>query len=206
VVHGQERHGQCWARCAFLGGSIRHCFYSGTETSAAPEFYLPVTKHVCMNKAIFLDRDGVINRERGFTFRLEDFEILPGLIDSLKEFRRRGFLIIVVSNQSGIAKGLYTQADVEILHLFLNETLEKEQLAFDEIYYCMHHPDISRCICRKPDSLFIEKALARFNISPALSYFIGDKKRDVEAAQKAGVMGILIEPNTPLTELMYLLK
>lgn len=159
-----------------------------------------------MNKAIFLDRDGVINRERGFTYRLEDFEILPGLVDALKEFRKRGFHIIVISNQSGIAKGLYTQVDVEVLHAYLNETLKKEHIAFDEIYYCMHHPDISKCICRKPDSLFIEKALARFNLNPALSFFIGDKKRDVEAAHKAGVMGILIEANAPLSELMHILK
>jgi len=159
-----------------------------------------------MNKAIFLDRDGVINRERGFTYRLEDFEILPGLIEGLKEFRRRGYLLIVVSNQSGIAKGLYKQTDVEILHTYLIETLKESGLAFDEIYYCVHHPDVSKCICRKPDSLFVEKALARFNIDPAQSYFIGDKERDTEAAEKVGVKGILIEANTPLPELMQFIK
>jgi D-glycero-D-manno-heptose 1,7-bisphosphate phosphatase len=159
-----------------------------------------------MNKAVFLDRDGVINRERGFTYRLEDFELLPGLTDSLKEFRRRGFLLIVISNQSGIAKGLYTQDDVEMLHRYLNEALKKEQVEFDEIYYCVHHPDVSKCICRKPDSLFIEKALARFNIDPERSYFIGDKERDVEAGQKAGVKGILIKANTPLSEIMKLIR
>ncbi len=156
-----------------------------------------------MNKAIFLDRDGVINRERGFTYRLEDFEILPELIGSLKEFRKRGYLLIVVSNQSGIAKGLYTQNDVELLHRHLQEVLKKENIAFDEIYYCIHHPDVSKCICRKPDSLFIEKALARFNIDPARSFFIGDKLRDIEAAQKANVKGLLIEANTPLSEIMF---
>ncbi len=155
-----------------------------------------------MNKAVFLDRDGVINLERGFTYRIEDFEILPGLTDALWEFRKRGYLLIVVSNQSGIAKGLYKQSDVEILHEYLNRYLKKTDLSFDEIYYCVHHPDVSRCICRKPDSLFIEKALARFNIDPALSWFIGDKERDTEAAHKAGVRGILIKANTPLTEIM----
>jgi D-glycero-D-manno-heptose 1,7-bisphosphate phosphatase len=156
-----------------------------------------------MNKAVFLDRDGVINLERGFTFRLEDFVILPGLVDALKEFRKRGYLIIVVSNQSGIAKGLYTQANVEMLHNYLINTLKKENVYFDEIYYCVHHPDVSKCICRKPDSLFVEKALARFNIDPSKSFFIGDKERDTEAAHKAGVKGILIEANTPLSEIMH---
>ena len=155
-----------------------------------------------MNKAIFLDRDGVINRERGFTYRLEDFEILPGLIEALKEFRKRGYLLVVVSNQSGIAKGLYTQADVEMLHKYLVSTLKMEGIAFDEIYYCVHHPDVSKCICRKPDSLFVEKAIARFEINPAKSFFIGDKERDIEAAHKAGVKGIMIEANTLLSEIM----
>lgn len=155
-----------------------------------------------MNKAIFLDRDGVINFECGFTFRLEDFKILPGLIDALKEFRKRGYMLIVVSNQSGIAKGLYTQANVEMLHEYLVSTLKKEGLAFDEIYYCVHHPDVSKCICRKPDSLFIEKALARFDIDPSKSFFIGDKERDTDAAHKAGVKGIMIEANSPLSEIM----
>jgi D-glycero-D-manno-heptose 1,7-bisphosphate phosphatase len=150
------------------------------------------------NKAIFLDRDGVINFEQGFTFQLEKFHILPGLFSMLKWFRSRGYLLIVVSNQSGIAKGLYKQADVEMLHAFLNEELKKNDLHFDEIYYCIHHPDVSRCICRKPDSLFVEKALARFDIDPSQSYFIGDKDRDVEAAEKAGVKGILIEANSDL--------
>lgn len=159
-----------------------------------------------MNKAIFLDRDGVINRERGFTYRLEDFEILPGLISALKEFRKRGYLLIVVSNQSGVAKGLYKQTDIEVLHNYLVGELKNEGLVFDEIYYCVHHPDVSKCICRKPDSLFIEKAIARFRIDPAESFFIGDKERDIEAAHKAGVKGIMIEANSPLSEIMHLIK
>ena len=152
-----------------------------------------------MNKAIFLDRDGVINVERGFTFRLEDFVILPDLMEMLHWFRNKGYLIIVISNQSGIAKDLYTQKDVEMLHAYLNGELKKNNLNFDEIYYCVHHPDVSKCICRKPDSLFVEKALARFDIDASKSYFIGDKERDVEAAAKAGVKGVLIEANSSLT-------
>jgi D-glycero-D-manno-heptose 1,7-bisphosphate phosphatase len=151
-----------------------------------------------MNKAIFLDRDGVINVERGYTHRIEDFVILPDVLDVLRELQKKGFLLIVISNQSGIGKSLYTQADVETVHSFMQNEMTKAGVKLSEIYYCVHHPDTGRCICRKPDSLFVEKGLARFNIDPKKSYFIGDKERDVEAAQKGGVKGILIEANTSL--------
>ena len=151
-----------------------------------------------MNKAIFLDRDGVINVERGYTHRLEDFVILPDLIETLQLFLKKGYLLIVISNQSGIAKELYKQEEVEVLHKYLVEELSKNNITLSEIYYCVHHPDVSKCICRKPDSLFVEKALARFDIDASKSYFIGDKERDVEAAAKAGVKGVLIESNSPL--------
>jgi len=154
------------------------------------------------NKAIFLDRDGVINVERGYTNRLEDFVILPDLIEVLKLFKQKGYLLIVVSNQSGIAKDLYTQQEVEVLHEYLAKELKKHNVVLDEIYYCVHHSDVSRCICRKPDSLFVEKALARFDIDPSISYFIGDKERDVEAGEKAGVKGILIEANISLKTIL----
>jgi D-glycero-D-manno-heptose 1,7-bisphosphate phosphatase len=154
------------------------------------------------NKAVFLDRDGVINVERGYTHRLEDFVILPDLIEVLQLLQQKGYLLIIVSNQSGIAKELYTQAEVEILHTYLLEELTKNKITLSEIYYCVHHSDVGRCICRKPDSLFVEKGLARFNVDPSKSYFIGDKIRDVEAGEKAGVKGVLIEANISLKTIL----
>lgn len=153
-------------------------------------------------KAVFLDRDGVINVERGYTHRLEDFVILPDVVEVLQQLLKRGYLLIVVSNQSGIAKGLYTQQDVETVHQFMLNEFAKSEIKLSEVYYCVHHPDVSKCICRKPDSLFIEKALARFDIDPKKSYFIGDKERDTEAAEKAGVKGILIEANISLKTIL----
>ncbi len=155
-----------------------------------------------MNKAIFLDRDGVINVERGYTFRLEDFVILPDLIEVLQTLQQKGYLLIIVSNQSGVAKELYKQTDVEILHNYLQNEFTKNKITLSEIYYCVHHPDVTRCICRKPDSLFVEKALARFNIDAKKSFFIGDKERDTDAAEKAGVKGILIEANISLKTIL----
>lgn len=155
-----------------------------------------------MKKAIFLDRDGVINVERGYTHRLEDFVILPDVVEVLQQFLKRGYLLIIVSNQGGIGRGLYTQNDVETLHSYLNQEMAKNGIHFSEIYYCVHHPTQSNCICRKPDSLFVEKGLARFEINPRQSFFIGDKERDIEAAAKAGVKGILIESNISLKTIL----
>jgi D-glycero-D-manno-heptose 1,7-bisphosphate phosphatase len=159
-----------------------------------------------MNKAVFLDRDGVINRERGYTFQLEDFEILPDVMEVLAEFQKRGYLLIIVTNQSGVAKELYGQKDVEKLHKYLLSEFKKNKINISEIYYCIHHPDTTKCICRKPGSLLIEKALARFDIDPAKSYFIGDKDRDIQAGEKAGVKGILIEANDSLKKLLNVIE
>lgn len=158
------------------------------------------------NKAVFLDRDGVINVERGYTHRLEDFVILPDLIEVLQLLQKKGYLLIIVSNQSGVAKELYRQDEVEILHSYLLGELNKNNIQLSEIYYCVHHSDVSRCICRKPDSLFVEKGLARFDIDPTQSYFIGDKERDVEAGEKVGVKGILIEANISLKTILDQIK
>lgn len=154
-----------------------------------------------MNKAVLLDRDGVINRERdGYTYRIEDFVILPDVVQALKTLEQKGYLLIIISNQSGIAKGVFSMSDVEKLHAHLLAQLVKEDIDIKEIYYCPHHPEFGSCICRKPDSLLVEKALARFNIDRTKSYFIGDKERDVLAGKKVGVQGILIDSNSSLLE------
>lgn len=151
-----------------------------------------------MNKAVFFDRDGTINyvNEKYYITKPNDFIINDGVIDSMKLLRDKGYIFIIISNQSGIAKGLYTIVDAEKVHDFLKSELAKNNIEIKEIYYCTHHPDAGgKCLCRKPDSLLIEKSLARFQIDPEQSYFIGDAVRDVEAAEKAGVKGILIKQN-----------
>ena len=160
-----------------------------------------------MNKALFLDRDGVLNRERGdYTYNLEDFEVLPEVSKALQIAREKGYLLIVISNQGGIAKQIFTEERVEELHLKLTSKLAETGIVFDEVYYCQHHSDIGKCICRKPDSLMLEKAMARFNIDPLKSTMIGDSPRDVEAAKKAGVQGILIDSNSGILEIAKALK
>ena len=159
------------------------------------------------NKAVFLDRDGVINRERGdYTWLLEDFILNDGVVEALSEFHRRGYLLIVISNQSGIAKGFYSKEDVDYLHLHLQRVLRNKEIELTEIYYCPHHPSVTSCLCRKPDSLMLEKAIARFQIDVSQSYFIGDAGRDVEAGKRAGVNTILVEPNSSLLSALSFVK
>lgn len=155
-----------------------------------------------MNKAVFLDRDGVINRELGhYCETVEDFEILEDVGSAIKALKDAGFLVIAISNQGGIAKGLYAEADVNAMHAKLCDYLSKYDTAIDDFYFCPHHDSVNKCLCRKPNSLMIEKAMAMYDINPSQSYMIGDGKRDIEAAERAGVKGILIESNSGILEI-----
>jgi D-glycero-D-manno-heptose 1,7-bisphosphate phosphatase len=153
------------------------------------------------NKAIFLDRDGVLIRERGdYTWLLEDMIVNDDVDKALRLFIEAGYLLIVISNQSGIDKGLYTKKDADYLHLHLDRFFRNKNILIEEYYYCPHHPSVSNCLCRKPESLLLEKAIARFNIDPSVSWFIGDADRDIEAGKKAGVKTLKIEVNGSLID------
>jgi len=143
-----------------------------------------------MNKCIFLDRDGVINIERGtYTWKLEDFEIIPGVVETLQKLKKKGFLIVIVTNQSGISKGLFTKRDMEICHEYM---MEKTNHLIDDIYYATYNPEYSKSLLRKPDSLMFEKAIAKYNIDTKQSWMIGDKERDISPAIKLGIRTIFI--------------
>lgn len=151
------------------------------------------------NKAVFLDRDGVINREMGrYLFKRDEFKFNEGIFKNLALLRDNGFIFIIITNQGGIALGLYTHDQLEKLHDYMNKCLAENEINISEIYYCPHHPSAGKCLCRKPESLLIEKAISRFGIDRSRSFMIGDKERDTEAARRAGVKGILINANEPL--------
>ncbi|MCB9168027.1 MAG: HAD-IIIA family hydrolase [Flavobacteriales bacterium] len=140
-----------------------------------------------------------MNRERGrHTWRLEDVELLPDVAEAVRAGMRHGSRIIVVSNQSGVQLGLYTKADVERVHVYLHDLLAKAGARIDAFFYCPHHPSKGRCLCRKPGSLLLEKAMARYEIRTEGSVMIGDRERDVQAAEAVGVKGVLVMANEPL--------
>lgn len=160
------------------------------------------------NKAVFLDRDGVLNKELGdYVCSFDDFKILTHNFEPLKELTRRGYLLIVATNQGGLAKQWYTTETLDKMHQSLTDTYAEHGVKFEEFYYCRHHPKFtSKCLCRKPGSLMLEKGIARFNIDASQSYFIGDKPTDVQAGEAAGVTGILIYPDQPIGEILDQIK
>lgn len=150
-----------------------------------------------MNKAVFFDRDGVINKEIGnYVYKLEDFKFNIGLFTSLRLLQEYDYKLIIITNQGGIAKGQYTHDELYELHNFMLEKLLNEGIKIDDVYFCPHHHSIAPCLCRKPNSLLIEKAIAKHNIDKSQSFLIGDNERDVLAAEKVGIKGILIEANS----------
>lgn len=136
-------------------------------------------------KAVFLDRDGTIARDVNYCRRVEDFEILPGVPEAIRLLNQHKFKVVVVTNQSGIARGYFTEATLCQIHKYMLEELAKKGAKIDAIYYCPHHPD-EGCNCRKPKPGLILRATEELRISPSLSYIIGDATRDIAAGKAAG--------------------
>lgn len=144
-----------------------------------------------MNKCIFLDRDGVLNQDlEGYLFQPELIRFPEGVKEGLSQLKKAGYLLIVITNQAGIAKGLYTGADVNAMHRRMNGEYGG---VLDDLYFAPHHNDYTtRSLSRKPGSLMIERAMAKYKIDPAGSWMIGDNERDIEAGMKAGVRTIFL--------------
>ncbi|MCJ8209857.1 HAD family hydrolase [Mucilaginibacter sp. RS28] len=159
------------------------------------------------NKAVFLDRDGVLNKEMGdYVCKIEDFHVLPHNFEVLKELQERGYLLIVATNQGGIAKGWYSEEQLAGMHAHLKALYKENGVEFTDIFYCPHHPNFTGdCDCRKPKPGLLLKAIAQYDIDPSKSYFIGDRERDVEAGTAAGVKGILIDSDQPIADVLNLI-
>ena len=155
------------------------------------------------NKAVLLDRDGVINRERGtHTWELSEFEILPDVLEAIVALRGKGYVVAVITNQSGIGLGLYGHEDVALLHAYLHRKLKELGTELSDVFYCPHHPTKGKCLCRKPGGLLLERVMARHDVDPTRSCMIGDRDRDVDAASSVGVRGILVEANGSLLQVL----
>lgn len=150
--------------------------------------------------AIFFDRDGVLNKDFGYVYKSEDFKWIPGAMETIKHLKDMGYAIFVITNQSGVARGYFTEEDIKDLHEWINEELfEKYQVKIDGFYYCPHHPTVgqspyqTKCECRKPKPGLIIRALKDFHIDKSKSYFIGDKDTDIEAASDVGIRGYIFQ-------------
>jgi D-glycero-D-manno-heptose 1,7-bisphosphate phosphatase len=143
-----------------------------------------------LNKCIFLDRDGVINKDYvDYVYTAEKLEILAGVPEALKSLKEAGYLLVVVTNQSGIAKGTYTREQMHETHRLIQEACNH---AIDHFYFAPWHPSFHESLTRKPDSLMFEKAIAKFNIDTRLSWMVGDKHTDLIPAKKLGIKTIQV--------------
>jgi D-glycero-D-manno-heptose 1,7-bisphosphate phosphatase len=148
-------------------------------------------------KAVFLDRDGTLIEDKGYMRNCDEIKLLTGVIEALSTLKKSGFELIIISNQSGIGRGLITKAEVEEINKYLTNLLISQGISLTAIYYCPHTPD-DKCFCRKPNPGMVLLALNQYNINPKESFFVGDKHTDVETAINAGVNPVLISTNSKL--------
>ncbi len=156
--------------------------------------------------AIFLDRDGTINIDHGYVHEIDQFEFIDGVIDALRELKAMGYALVLVTNQSGIARGIFSEAQFEQLTEWMDWSLADRGVDLDGIYYCPHHPEAKlddyrqQCDCRKPQPGMLISARDFLNIDMAASYMVGDKLDDMQAAAAAGVgTKVLVRTGKPVT-------
>ncbi len=148
--------------------------------------------------AVFLDRDGTINVEKDYLYKVADFAFLPGAVAAVARLKQAGFLVFVVTNQSGVARGYYTLEDVEVLHRHLQAELRRSGTAVDGFYVCPHHPEQGLapwrrvCDCRKGNPGLLLQAAAEHRVDLARSFMVGDKAADIEAGRRAGCTPLLV--------------
>lgn len=150
-----------------------------------------------MRPVLFLDRDGVINKDIGYAFRPEQIEWVRDVFVAIRDANQAGYGVVVVTNQSGVARGLYAESDVENLHRWMADEAKKQGAVIDAFYYCPHHPKegqaayVQDCMCRKPKPGMLQKAIAAYDADLSRSFLVGDKETDMEAAKAAGIVGHL---------------
>lgn len=150
-------------------------------------------------KALFLDRDGVINIDKGYVHRIDDFEFVPGIFEFCQRAEQKGFAIFVVTNQSGIGRGYYSESAFNELSQWMCEAFAAKGVNIRHVYYCPHHPReakgryLKECDCRKPKPGMLLQAIEQFGINPDQSLMVGDSETDIAAANAASVRGVKVE-------------
>ncbi len=141
-----------------------------------------------MNRAVFIDRDGTIAKDVPYCSRPEDFVLLPGAAEGIRLLKEKGFKVVLITNQSGIARGYFTEETLARIHEKMQQELAKCGACVDAVYYCPHHPE-DNCDCRKPKPKLVLQAARDLDIDLSQSYVIGDSEMDVELAKQAGCAG-----------------
>ncbi|MSN96115.1 D-glycero-beta-D-manno-heptose 1,7-bisphosphate 7-phosphatase [Campylobacter sp. FMV-PI01] len=144
-----------------------------------------------IKRAIFLDRDGVINEDFGYVYEISKFKFKDGIFETLKELQNLGFLLIIITNQSGISRGYYTKKDFEKLTNFMLDEFLKNSVVINRVYFCPHI-DNEKCSCRKPNPGMILKAKDDFDLDLKNSFLIGDKVSDMQAGKNAGIKNLFL--------------
>lgn len=157
--------------------------------------------------AIFLDRDGVINVDTGYLHKIEEFKFIDLVKEALKLFKEKNYLLVLVTNQAGVAYGYYSENDVVTLNNWMQSELDKDGISFDGIYYCPHHPEkgigkyLQKCNCRKPNIGMLERAHRDLKIDFSNSYMVGDRKSDVMTGKNANLKGsFLVKTGKPIDD------
>lgn len=139
-----------------------------------------------MHKAFFLDRDGVINVDKSYVYKVEDFEFIDGVFDTLKYIQSKGYKLFIVTNQSGIGRGYYTIEDFLNLTLWMKNEFKNNDINIEDVQYCPHAPE-ENCNCRKPKTGMVDNILQKFDIDLENSWFVGDKDSDIKCANSANI-------------------
>ena len=161
------------------------------------------------NKFVLLDRDGVINIEKSYLHKIEDFEYEKNVVEGLLKLRDLGYRFAIITNQAGIARGYYTEEDYLKLQSFIEDDLFKKGIKIEKSYFCPHHPNVSgkygiECNCRKPNTGNFELAIKEFDIDVKNSFMIGDKITDLIPAEKLGITPVLVKTGYGLESLKKL--
>ncbi len=153
-----------------------------------------------MEKALFLDRDGVVNIEKEYLYKIEDFEFFEGIFESLKKIQKLGYRIFIITNQSGIGRGYYTIEDFNILTSWMIKEFAKNAIEISQVEFCPHGPD-DNCLCRKPKTGMIDNILKNYDIDLKNSWLVGDKNSDILCAKNAGIKNtIQVKSGHPFLE------
>jgi len=172
--------------------TVDEVYHAAVVQMAAKQPAASADQHLPLHGVtVFLDRDGTTNRDTGYIKTLEELQIFPGAVEAIARLKQAGARVVVVTNQSGVGRGLFSIETLGAIHARLREVFEAGGAPLDGLYYCPHHPD-DGCACRKPGTVMIERAVADLGLDLSRAYVVGDQRRDIELARRIGAKGLLV--------------